>query len=104
MNAKVTQMIELLFRDVEGSEEVQALHDEVLNNCHDRFEDLVRSGLSEDEALAAVMESLTGMEDVLKEYPRKAESREETSQEFSSGLYGGKNIISTPCFSAIYFS
>ena len=71
MNTKVTQMVELLFRDVQSSEEVQALHDEVLNNCQDRFDDLVRSGLREEEALAAVMESLKGMEDVLKDYPRK---------------------------------
>jgi len=71
MNTKVTQMIELLFRDVQDSEEVQALREEVLNNCQDRFEDLVRGGLREEEALAAVMESLKGMEDVLKEYPRK---------------------------------
>ncbi len=71
MNTKVSQMVELLFRDVQPSEEVQALRDEVMNNCQDRFEDLVRSNLSEEEALAAVMESLKGMEDVLKEYPRK---------------------------------
>lgn len=71
MNTKVTQMMELLFRDVAPSEEVTALREEVQNNCQDRFEDLVRGGLSEEEALAAVMESLKGMEDVLKEYPRK---------------------------------
>ncbi len=71
MNTKVSQMIELLFRDILPSEEVQALRDEVQNNCQDRFADLMKSGLSEDEALAAVMESLKGMEDVLKDYPRK---------------------------------
>ena len=71
MNTKVTQMIELLFRDVQESDEVQALREEVLNNCQDRFEDLIRGGLREEEALAAVMESLKGMEDVLKDYPRK---------------------------------
>ena len=36
MNTKVTQMIELLFRDVQESDEVQALREEVLNNCQDR--------------------------------------------------------------------
>ena len=71
MNTKVSQIIELLFRDIQPSEEVQALREEVQNNCQDRFEDLVQGGLSEEEALAAVMESLKGMEDVLKDYPRK---------------------------------
>ena len=78
MNTKVTQMIELLFKDVEDSEEVQALREEVLNNCQDRFEDLVRGGLREEEALTAVMESLKGMEDVLKEYPRKTSAAPDT--------------------------
>lgn len=77
MNTRVTQMIELLFRDVQPSEEVQALYEEVQNNCQDRFEDLVRNGLSEEEALAAVMESLKGMEDVLKEYPRREAKTED---------------------------
>ena len=81
MNTRVTQMIELLFRDVQPSEEVQALYEEVQNNCQDRFEDLVRNGLSEEEALAAVMESLKGMEDVLKEYPRKEEEKKEAAPE-----------------------
>ena len=50
MSTKVTQMIDLLFRDLEPSEEVQALHDEVLNNCQERFDDLIRNHLSEEEA------------------------------------------------------
>ena len=74
MNEKIVQMIDLLFRDVETSEEVRALREEVLNNCQDRYEDLIRGGVNEEEALAAVMESLKGMEEVLREYPRKGES------------------------------
>lgn len=81
MNEKVTQMVELLFRDVQPSEEVLALHDEVLNNCQDRFADLIRGGLAENEALAAVMESLKGMEDVLQAYPRRGESDSEAAPE-----------------------
>ena len=76
MNEKVTGMVALLFKGVAPSEEVQALHDEVLNNCQDRFADLISSGLSEDECLAAVMESLKGMEEVLKDYPREEEKQE----------------------------
>ena len=76
MNEKVTQMISLLFKDIKMSDEVQALRSEVLNNCQDRFADLVSSGLSEEEALSAVMESLSGMEDVLKEYPREEKDTE----------------------------
>ena len=71
MNEKVTQMVSLLFKDLEPTQEVLRLQEEVLNNCQDRFMDLTGSGLSEEESLAAVMESLKGMDEVLKEYPRK---------------------------------
>lgn len=73
MNAHVTQMVELLFQNVQPSDEVQALHDEVMNNCQERYEDLVSHGISPEEAAAAVLESLKGMDEVLKEYPQKSD-------------------------------
>ena len=79
MNEKVTRIVNLLFQDVAPSEEVLALRDEVLNNCQDRFADLIRSGLNEEESLAAVAESLKGMDEVLKQYPRKGEIPEEAT-------------------------
>ena len=86
MNEKVTQIVALLFKDVAPSEEVQALHDEVLNNCQERFADLIHSGLSEEESLAAVAESLKGMDEVLKDYPRLGadSARPEANQEADS--------------------
>ena len=87
MNEKVTKIVEHLFQDLAFSEEVSALHDEVLNNCQERFADLIRSGLSETESLAAVAESLSGMDEVLKDYPRKetpAEARPADSAEGSA--------------------
>ncbi len=70
MNHTVTRIVELLFQDLIPSEEVTALHDEVLTNCQERFSDLVSSGMNEDDAIAAVVESLKGMEQVLADYPR----------------------------------
>ena len=78
MNTHVERMVELLFQHVVFSEEVQALHDEVMNNCPERYMDLVNRGLSEEEAVAAVMESLQGMEEVLAGYPQREASQEET--------------------------
>ena len=72
MNETVAKIVELLFQDVEMNDEVRAIHDEVMNNCQERFGDLINRGLSEDEAIAAVVESLKGMEEVLAGYPRKA--------------------------------
>lgn len=74
MNATVKRIVELMFQDVEMSAEVQAIYEEVLNNCQERFEDLTARGFDEDEAIAAVAESLKGMEDILSGYPRRQEA------------------------------
>lgn len=71
MNATVARIVELMFEDLEMSDEVQAIHDEVMNNCQERFGDLVACGMEEDEAIAAVVESLKGMDEVLSAYPKK---------------------------------
>ena len=83
MNATVARIVEIMFQDTEMSEEVQALRDEVMNNCQERYSDMVARGLSEDEAIAAVVDSLKGMEEVISQYPRKktAEDFEEDEPE-----------------------
>lgn len=72
MNDTVARIVEIMFQDVEENEEVAAIRDEVMNNCQERYQDLVNSGVSEDDAVAAVIESLKGMEDVLAPYKKKA--------------------------------
>ena len=71
MNATVARIVEILFQDYEMSGEVQTIRDEVMSNCQERFEDCIARGLTEDEAIAAVLESLKGMDEVLAEYPKK---------------------------------
>ncbi len=72
MNDTVARIVEIMFQDVEENEEVAAIRDEVMNNCQERYQDLVNSGVGEDDAVAAVIESLKGMEDVLAPYKKKA--------------------------------
>ena len=71
MNDTVARIVDLMFENTEMTEEVAALRDEVMNNCQERFFDLVESGVSEDDASSAVVESLKGMEDVVNQYQRK---------------------------------
>lgn len=70
MNDTVARIVEIMFQDVEENEEVAAIRDEVMNNCQERYQDLVSSGVGEDDAVAAVIESLKGMEDVLAPYKK----------------------------------
>ena len=71
MNDTVARIVDLMFENVEMNEEVAALRDEVMNNCQERYADLVGSGMAEDDAVAAVVESLKGMEDVVSQYQRR---------------------------------
>lgn len=87
MNATVKRIVELLFQDVEMTDEIKALEEEILNNCQDRYEDQIAQGRSEDDAIAAVVDSLKGMEDVLAEY-RKRSPEQETVQGAKSILDG----------------
>ena len=71
MDATVSRIVDLLFEDVVMTEETNAIHDEVMNNCQERFDSLIADGYSEDDAIGAVVESLKGMDEVLKDYAKK---------------------------------
>lgn len=73
MNETITTIVNLLFEDVAETEETLAMREEILNNCQERFSDLVADGMDADTATAAIVESLKGMEEVLQHYPRKAD-------------------------------
>lgn len=75
-NETVERIVNLLFQDVEMTDEVQALYDETMSNCQERYQDMTSRGLSDDDAIAAVVESLKGMKDVISQYPKKSESPE----------------------------
>lgn len=71
MNATVERIVELLFENLEMTEEVSAIKDEVMNNCQERFDDMISEGKDEDAAIGMVVESLKGMDEMLAKYPRK---------------------------------
>lgn len=84
MNETVSRIVELMFENAEMTEEVIALRDEVMNNCQERYADLVASGMSEDDAVSAVVESLKGMEEVVSQYQRKARRTAQPAAEYAA--------------------
>ena len=40
MNDTITKIVALLFEDLEETDETVALHDEILQNCQERYADL----------------------------------------------------------------
>ncbi len=91
MNETVARIVEIMFQDVEKNEETDAIRDEVMNNCQERFVDLISSGMNEDDAIAAVIESLKGMEDVLAPYKKVRRSAEELG-DMDNGESGERNM------------
>ena len=83
MNATICGMIDVLFKDTVDTIETRTMREELLNNCLEHYNDLISRGLSETEAIDAVVESLNGMKEVIDEYPKKpdAEKKEEPVQE-----------------------
>ena len=71
MNASIQGIIDYMFRDTVDNAETRALHEELLNNCLEHYDDLIGRGMSETEAIDAVVESLKGMKEVIDEYPKK---------------------------------
>ena len=81
MNETVRNMVERLFENTVMNDETQALRDEVLNNCLERCADLTEKGLPEEEILAAVSESLKGMEEIVDSYPKKEQVQQPLTEE-----------------------
>ena len=68
MNATICGIVDMLFKDTVDNAETRALREELLNNCLEHYQDLVSRGLSETEAIDAVVESLNGMKEIIDEY------------------------------------
>ena len=66
MNETVKRIVDILFQDTVENDETRALHEELMNNCQEHYQDLIGRGLSEDEAVSEVVESLKGTTNVLK--------------------------------------
>ena len=90
MNATVKRIVELMFQDTEMTDEVKALQEELLNNCPERFEDRMAQGCTEDEAIAAVVESLKGMQEVIDGYPKKPAPKPELG---ANATMEGENCV-----------
>ena len=66
MNEIVSRIVNRLFEAIPNpNEETEAIREELLNNCQEHFEDLIRRNYTEEEAEKEITESLAGMEEVI---------------------------------------
>ena len=80
----VDRLVERLFYGVKSTGETDALRQEVSANCRARYDDLLSQGKTQEEALAAVAESLVGMEEVISPYRTEAEEGGEAREKVFS--------------------
>lgn len=93
MNETISKIVATLFADIVETEETNALQQEINQNCQERYRDLVAGGLGEDDAIHAVVESLSGMEEALKDYPhRQAEQHMSGFDSFVCGSEGVRQM------------
>ncbi|QUA54238.1 DUF4097 family beta strand repeat-containing protein [Aristaeella lactis] len=98
MNQTVKRIVDILFQDTVENDETRALHEELMNNCQEHYQDLISRGLSEDEAVAEVVESLKGMKDVIGQYPKKTSgpssfSEDQEEDEGKCFVFNGADML-----------
>ena len=71
MNPTIVKIIDLMFRGMPEREEISAMREELLTNSQARYDDLIASGKSSNEALGEVLDNLRGVEELLDEYRRE---------------------------------
>lgn len=91
MNDTVARIVEIMFQDTEMTDEVAAIRDEVMNNCQERYQDMLDHGMSEDDAVAAVIESLKGMEEVIAQYPKKGQTASYKENDEDSDFFSAED-------------
>ncbi|MBR0464235.1 MAG: DUF4097 family beta strand repeat protein [Clostridia bacterium] len=85
MYQKVTQIIDILFQDIEMTEEAQALKEELTADLNERYADLIASGLDESEAARRIQEDLDGFGELTSQFPRRQTS---ATEEKAASLVG----------------
>ena len=94
MNETVKKLVDIAFRDTVKTEEAIALYEQVLADSQERFDDLTAAGMDEDEAIAAVVESLRGLEEA---FPGIEQSADMGSEALNADPFEkGANAFSKP--------
>lgn len=88
MNDKVKAIVDGIFANAPRSGETRELYEEVLADCAERFEDLISSGRSEEEALKDIRAALGGMEECISGLASEEKDRGDEKPKGKSGSRG----------------
>ncbi len=84
MHSKLRMYVESLFDKVQRTKEVVELREEILQNVIDKYEDLIREGLSEEEAYHTAISGIGDVDDLLLSMGVKANIQTQDAEQYSS--------------------
>ncbi len=94
MNATVEKLVRIAFQDLREDPEVLEIREAVMRDCQERFEEMTGNGYTEDEAIAAIVESLQGMEEMMQSF-QSTEKTEEKTPSRDEQIFQGKKICAS---------
>ena len=67
MNEKIRKEVNTLFRNAPNTKRANDLKDEIISNAEDKYEDLIKQGKNEEEALQIVMKEIGNVDELIEE-------------------------------------
>ena len=93
MNKRIRSMIDAIFAEMKMTAENLALRDELMANAHDRYEDMIAQGKTEEEAFAQVAVSLEDVIDLLREMNAEPAAQEFVEEEEEKESFSAQDTV-----------
>ena len=80
MNEKIRKEVNTLFENAPNTKRANDLKDEIISNAEDKYEDLIKQGKKEEEALQTVINEIGNVDELLEELNKNNPIHTEYSQ------------------------
>lgn len=67
MNEKIRKEVNILFEHAPNTKRANDLKDEIISNAEDKYEDLLKQGIKEEEALSTVIKEIGDVDELIEE-------------------------------------
>lgn len=67
MNEKIRKEVNTLFENAPNTKRANDLKDEIISNAEDKYDDLMKQGKSEEEALQIVIKEIGNVDELIEE-------------------------------------
>ncbi len=67
MNERIRKEVNTLFQNAPNTKRANDLKDEIISNAEDKYEDLIKQGKNEEEALQIVMKEIGNVDELIEE-------------------------------------